>query len=438
MTGPAAEFKFGSWSAPQVPLTIEYPLEVMDEIRAAAWDGLQQLVHGGLEVGGVLFGVRRDNSIRLLTWRPIPCEHADGPSLRLAPRDRLNLTRLLEAARNDPDLKGLQPIGWFLSHSRSDIFLSASDLEIYSGFFPEPWQVTLVVRPSKAGSARAGFFVREADGSLRSESSYQDFLVEPLHRPRSSREPDRRRLPRELQPPGVPSEPRSAAPAVVESARPEPAKSIEPPVFLIQKPHSPSRYRWLWAIPASLALIIAGLLVKEMFLPAYNQPFSFRAYDAGQTVQLEWDPNSDPVRSSTTAEVDIKDGAATPHFSLTADQLRVGKMTYVRQSADVELRMTVHPAGRPAIQEFARLVGSARTQAPVPANRQSGPPPAAPDTAQLRAERDQLAAEVRQLKEDLRKERARADKAQENFRILQNRIDVDAARGLGPDGKQKK
>ena len=438
MTGPAAEFKFGSWSTPQVRISIEYPLELMDEIRGAAWEGMQQLVHGGLEVAGVLFGARRDNSIRLLTWRPIACEHAEGPSLRLSPRDRVGLTRLLEVAESDPDLAGLQRVGWFLSHARSDIFLNASDLEIYNGFFPEPWQVTLVVRPSRTGTARAGFFAREADGSLRSESSYQDFIIEPLHRPSASRELDRRKLPRELQAARASTETSNMEPAVVESARPELVRLVEPPAFLVQTRRSPNRDRWLWAIPVLLALIIAGMMIKEMFLQPYNQPFSFRAYDAGPTVQIEWDPNSEPVRNSPTAEVDIKDGGETPHYSLTADQLRDGKMTYVRHSADLELRMTVHPQGRSAVQEFARLVASARTQINIPLNRPASPPPAPPNTAQLRAERDQLAAEVRQLKEELRKERARADKAQEMFRILQNRVDVDAARGIGPDGNPKK
>src|SRR5258708_7456997 len=183
VTEQAAEFIFGSWSTPEIQLTIEYPLEVMDEIRAAVCDGLQQLSHGGLEVGGVLFGARRENTLRILTWRPISCEHAHGPSLRLSDRDRIDLARLMEVAKTDSDLAGLHPAGWFLSHARSDIFLTQSDLEIFHGFFPEPWQVTLVLRPSKAGPARAGFFLREADGSLRSESSYKDFAVEPLHHP---------------------------------------------------------------------------------------------------------------------------------------------------------------------------------------------------------------------------------------------------------------
>ena len=60
---------------------IEYPLEVMDEIRAFACDELLQLSHGGNEVGGVLFGTRRDDLIRILTWRPIACDHTQGESL---------------------------------------------------------------------------------------------------------------------------------------------------------------------------------------------------------------------------------------------------------------------------------------------------------------------------------------------------------------------
>jgi hypothetical protein len=171
---------FGSWSTSEIGLTIEYPLEVMEEIRAAVCDGLRRLAHGGLEVGGVLFGARRDTSIRLLTWRPIFCEHALGPSFRLSPRDCAELVHLLEVAKSDPDLEGLDSVGWFVSHARSDIFLTTADVEIYDSFFPALGQVTLVLQPTDAGPTRAGFFGRETGGCLRTESSYREFVVEPL------------------------------------------------------------------------------------------------------------------------------------------------------------------------------------------------------------------------------------------------------------------
>jgi hypothetical protein len=426
VTEQAAEFIFGSWSTPEIQLTVEYPLEVLDEIRSAVCDGLQQLAHGGLEVGGVLFGVRRENTLRMLTWRPISCEHAHGPSLRLSPRDRIDLTRLLEVAKADSDLAGLQPVGWFLSHARSDIFLSQSDLEIFDGFFPERWQVALVLRPSKSGSARAGFFLREANGSLRSESSYKDFVVEPLHRPGETAGVAGRRsrgLPLELPGPRNGPEPKGS----------EPVKLIEPPRFLTQKPKSTGRGRWLWAIPGTLALIIAGMLLKERFLAPHNQPFSFRAYGSGQTAEIEWDASSTSIQAANRASLDIKDGADTQHYSLTPEQLRSGKTTYPRHSADLELRMTVYPANGATLQEYARVVGAAST----PSNHSANDRPGSPDVTQLRAERDRFEAEAKKLREDLRKEKIRADQLQETLRILQNRIAVDAARGQGPDAKKQ-
>jgi hypothetical protein len=427
----AAEFTFGSWSTPEIPLTIEYPLEVMDEIRAVVSDGLQQLAHGGLEVGGVLFGARRENALRILTWRPISCEHAEGPSLRLSPRDRIELARLFEVARTESDLAGLQPVGWFLSHARSDIFLTESDLEIFNGFFPNAWQVTLVLRPSKAGPARAGFFLREADGSLRSESSYQDFLIEPLRRTGdvADRHISRPRdLPMELSAAAnVPTAEIAAIP--IDSLS---TTVVEPPRFLTQKPGTAWRGNWLWAVPASLALIIAGLLAKDRVLAPKNQPFSFRAYDSGQTAEIAWDPNSTSVLSARSAALDIKDGAETQHFSLTPQQLRAGKMTYVRHSADLELCMIIYSPRGASLQEYARLVGAATSPAP-PRDDQSG----SLDLMQLRADRDRLDAEAKKLKEELRKEKLRADQLQEAARILHNTIAVDAARGQGPDGKKQ-
>ena len=431
MTEQASEFIFGSWSTPEIPLTIEYPLEVLDEIRAAVCDGLQQLSHGGLEVGGVLFGVRRENTLRLLTWRPISCEHAHGPSLRLSDRDRIDLASLMEVAKTDSDLAGLQPAGWFISHARSDIFLTPSDLEIFDGFFPEPWQVTLVLRPSRSGAARAGFFLREADGSLRSESSYKDFVAERLHRAGESADQAGRRsrdLPLELSS----RRNRAQSDTVIPGAKPEPVTIVEPPRFLTQKHRSLGPGRWLWAIPGSLALIIAGLLLREWVLPTHNQPFSFRAYDSGATAEIQWDPNSASIQSARNAVLDIKDGGETQHYSLTPEQLRAGKMTYLRHSADLELRMTVYPADGVSLQEFARVVGAA-----TPASHSTNDPAGSPDVDQIRADRDRFEAEAKQLKEELRQEKTRADQAQEALRILKNRIAVDAARGQGPDAKKQ-
>jgi hypothetical protein len=72
----------------------------------------------------------------------------------------------------EPALAGLTPVGWFHSHTRSEICLRDDDLALHNQFFPETWQIALVIQPGMDGSTRAGFFFREpADRST--ESSYK-------------------------------------------------------------------------------------------------------------------------------------------------------------------------------------------------------------------------------------------------------------------------
>ena len=398
MTEQTAEFIFGSWSAPQLPLEVEYPLEVMDELRAAATDGLQKLARGGLEVGGVLFGSRRDTGIRILTWRPIPCEYALGPTLQLSERDRAELKRLLAASAADSDLQGLQPVGWFLSHTRSAVVLSPHDLEIFDEFFPEPWQVTLVLHPAQTGVARAGFFVREPGGGLKSDSSYQEFTVKPMHR--ASRLPDLPLPAAAKDPPAPQAKPAHDPRPLATNGGHIPAAHLEPPLFrTLERPRTPRG--WLWMLPVILGFIVAGFLVKERYLAAQNRTFPFRVYASGDTVQIEWDQNAAPIRNAHLGALEIKDSGESKRYPLADEQLRAGKMSYLPRSGDLEMRMTVYPVGFTPVQEFAHFLDPGPAGAPAPA-----PAPAAniSEIDQLREERDRLQKQVNQLKEDLRKE----------------------------------
>jgi hypothetical protein len=364
----------------------------MDEIRAIAAEGLQKLARGGLEVAGVLFGVRRDPGIRILTWRPISCEYALGPTLQLSARDRADLTRLLQAAAQDPDLRGLQPVGWFLSHTRSDVSLSPHDLEIFDAFFPRPWQATLVLRPTQAGPARAGFFVRETDGALKSDSSYQEFTLKPLHR--SSRVAELP-APASKDRSNARLRPEAPMPApIATTTEPRRSASVEPPLFrTLDRSKAPPG--WLWMVPVILGLIVGGFLIKEKYLVKENQAFFFRVYDAADTVQIEWDQNAAPIQNAHLGAIDIKDSGEIKRYPLAEDALHSGKMSYKRRGGDLEIRMTVYPVGFNPVQEFAHFLD------PGPATSSATPA----EVEQLRKERDRLETEVKQLKEDLRKQR---------------------------------
>ncbi len=54
-------------------------------------------------------------------------------------------------------------VGWYHTHPRMGVFLSPYDTWLHDHFFPEPWQVALVIEPQ---SDTGGFFVRQADGVL--------------------------------------------------------------------------------------------------------------------------------------------------------------------------------------------------------------------------------------------------------------------------------
>jgi len=173
----SATQEFGSWTAGPGSVTIEYSNAVLDEIRLRAAEGYQRMRHGGVEVGGVLFGARRAGVLRVLAVRPIECEYSNGPRFGLSKRDETQLAELLTVSGGDPELAGMEALGFYLSHTREEICLSDADLEIFNRFFPLPSQVALVVRPANLAPTRAGFFFREEDGTMRTASSYREFQL---------------------------------------------------------------------------------------------------------------------------------------------------------------------------------------------------------------------------------------------------------------------
>lgn len=54
-------------------------------------------------------------------------------------------------------------VGWYHTHPRMGLFLSGYDTWLHSHFFPQPWQVALVVEPH---SGIGGFFIRDKDNQL--------------------------------------------------------------------------------------------------------------------------------------------------------------------------------------------------------------------------------------------------------------------------------
>ena len=168
---PAADPRKGVWAPRGSPIRIEYSLEVLEQVRAACASA-----HRGTEGGGVFYGSYSDGVACIEAWRPIACEHAQGRVLALSERDRAALLESLRAAKTDAGLAHVKAVGCFVSHTRGDLTLTEDDRRLFDEFFPERWQVLLIVRPFRMGVTRAGFFVRDANGRLDS-ASLQEFTI---------------------------------------------------------------------------------------------------------------------------------------------------------------------------------------------------------------------------------------------------------------------
>jgi hypothetical protein len=461
----------------------------MEEIRAFACDELLQLSHGGNEVGGVLFGTRRNDLIRILTWRPIACEYAQGESLMLSSNDRMNLAVQLELARQTADLKDLHPLGCFISHLQGSVSLSPSDLEIYNGFFPDAWQVALVICPKGGGRAEAGFFVREANDKVHGEASYGCFDLQPPQiqagvtkevqptpalsarrpplpeqppvAPSPSESPEdvreklaaghsasqpwaqsgpRPGLPTALRT-GAPPEPQQDAHAAADPMAPESPErqfgELHWPIFALEE-KLPAKERWLWAIPIALAIGLAVFVLYQRRTPAGNG-VALHVSKEDQTVHLTWDVNSRAIRNSYRGEIEIDDGGKESNISLSSRLLHSGKMSYVPQSRDIAFEIIVYPPNGDPIHDFTRLVSPASraatqppqllpaSPAPATAPPAATPAPAIPPAATPPpVNQSALEHEVQQLKIALGRERARADESDNLVRILENRLGIQS------------
>lgn len=125
-------------------------------------------VHAGSdldnEVGGWLVGSWRadaDSGERFIVIQAMlpALDTVHGSAfLTFTQETQLALYDQMEERYPDMDL-----VGWYHTHPRMGVFLSKYDVFLHQNFFPNPYQVALVIEPH---SRAAGFFIPQADGSL--------------------------------------------------------------------------------------------------------------------------------------------------------------------------------------------------------------------------------------------------------------------------------
>ena len=145
---------------------IETPSSLLDDIAALSMKGFSSSAWGGAETGGVFFGTSEAGIVRLVAWRALPCEHAEGPAFSVSTKDEAGLKQLLEHAKDDPELNGLEPAGWY--HSvYGDLAITRKDAAIQDRYFPDPWKPLALIRRVKGEPATVAFYLREKNVVLR-------------------------------------------------------------------------------------------------------------------------------------------------------------------------------------------------------------------------------------------------------------------------------
>ena len=282
-------------------MQIEYSTGLLRQVR---------LESAGVDACGTLFGVRDENHVRVL-----------------AARRNVDL--------KDPRLAGLVAIGSFAARARGEIFLTESDLIRFEGLDPAG-TVALVV----AGN-RAGFFVRQADGSMQTIRSYQEFAV---------------------------------------SGSETQQKAVEPPSFVTL----PSRtHRWGWISLGCFALLAIPLMAGSYFLPLLPRPpLGLAVREESGQLRIQWNP----IGAEQQARIEIIDSAERTTLPVTS---ALSSATYVRRTGDVEVRFDVSEKGFDTRREATHFVALA--------------PPVSPEIERTRVEIQSLENQAGQLKDKLEK-----------------------------------
>jgi proteasome lid subunit RPN8/RPN11 len=458
MVGSGSDGAWLTWTAPQCPFTIQYSTRALDDIRLAVTDAFFSLPRGGAEIGGILVGTFDGSRLFIQEHALLDCEHAFGPSFTISLNDEVRLRELLAHA---PAKYGLQVVGWYHSHTRSAIHLSDSDLEVHKLFFPEPWQIALVMKPHTFEPARIGFFFRERDGSMRTESSYQEVILEaqpmgyvmrgaPPLSPETARaapvssgadwsrssqveveataEPVLEEQPLRTAAAAVPASTRAleAPPAEIQQqaipARPE----LAVPQFARQEP--PLRGRlWLAAVlggVATIGAIGAAVKTREAWIPRFvsavrpNQTaaspapsMGLRTADFDGQLQINWDRFSPTVQEGAVGILELTDGGPLPRsIPLDLAHLQTGTFTYARQSEKVDVKLIVRRPDGQESREATTFLGR------LPERK----PPLEDGAA--RKQRDELAAQAAKLKTDLNSQAARTRKLEKDLETMREEM----------------
>ncbi|MEI9971258.1 MAG: hypothetical protein WDO73_03945 [Ignavibacteriota bacterium] len=325
---------------------VECPHEVLQELRRLAVDGFVAFSRGGLEIGGVLYGVREGTRLTIHGFAEFASEHARGPGFLLSEKDRPSFAQLLEPP------PGLETLGWYRAHTRSGLPLDAGDRELFDQFPALGPVIGFVLKPAHWGPSAAAFYVREGRGEIVPQEP-REFAIHP---------PERR--PREL------SQPAESQVLVPDHAIAITTIEAETPIEVSRQLALPRSFipakRWPVAVGVAVIFLAAAALAPR-FRSGYAHDLGLEVYavEPGQ-LRIAWNRNALPVLDGASGVIVIRDGEDNTRIPHDASQLRLSSICTPRRRGTC--RWT---CGSKAVSRARRLLRSPSNSWACPVRRSS-------------------------------------------------------------------
>jgi hypothetical protein len=270
------------WCPPASPLRIEFRAELLDDVRRGSVR--PSLFHPEInQTSGLLFGLRQLDEVRILS------------------------------SRGDA---GLSPLGIFVCRARGEVFLTDDDL---ANFERHQGLLALVV-----AGGRAGFFVREPDGSIQAIRSHEEFPVASLAAPPVAKNVAKKTKSR----PGV--------------ERPIPAPGLWP----------------AWKRMTACAAVLAVPAGAFAYLrPLLRLPIALALREEAGQLVIGWNVGA----LMDGSRLEIRDGSERTLLMLAA---HTSSATYGPQGSDVEVRLTTDTRTGGAHWEAARFISRVSPRQP--------------------------------------------------------------------------
>jgi hypothetical protein len=345
------------WEVPGKPVAIQIDLNVVDRISQEVLRGFGTVARRGVECGGLLLGTveaRERALVRIVDFEPVACQHARGPYYALTDAELARFGETVEQWRANPS-RQVHAVGWYRGHLREGLGLSEEDLTHFDRWFPGLSDVALLVKPFATRPSVGAFFFRE-NGSVRSESSYQEF-------------PFRRR---DLGGEAVAVE----EPAAELPAPPEPAPPAAPAVQPEVERGSLIRRSGNWIlVPLSFIFLLLGVVlgfqvalgVRSQVPNSRTDPYTLglSATPTSDSLHVNWDRNAPAIEQAQRGILWIQDGPHRKSVDLDLVQLQNGSIIYRRATGDVSFRLEIFARDRITISEAV----SVRLDQPAPVGR---------------------------------------------------------------------